>query len=69
MEAPKHWRLRKQRYALVGELCPRCDAKIFPPRDVCPYCGGEVIPEKINEAPMVRVSFLEERAKKLGLNK
>ena len=41
MEIPRHWRLRKQRYALVGEVCPHCDAKIFPPRDVCPYCGGE----------------------------
>ena len=20
---------------------PHCDAKIFPPRDVCPQCGGE----------------------------
>ncbi len=41
MEIPRHWRLKKQRYALVGEVCPHCDAKIFPPRDVCPYCGGE----------------------------
>ena len=41
MEVPRHWRLRKQRYALVGEICPHCDAKIFPPRDVCPECGGE----------------------------
>ena len=41
MEVPRHWRLRKQRYGLVGEVCPHCDAKIFPPRDVCPECGGE----------------------------
>lgn len=41
MEVPRHWRLKKQRYALVGEICPHCDAKIFPPRDVCPECGGE----------------------------
>ena len=41
MEVPRHWRLKKQRYALVGEQCPHCDAKIFPPRDVCPECGGE----------------------------
>jgi hypothetical protein len=33
--------LKKQRYALVGEICPHCKAKIFPPRDVCPECGGE----------------------------
>jgi uncharacterized OB-fold protein len=41
MEVPRYWRLKKQRYALVGEVCPHCDAKIFPPRDVCPHCGGE----------------------------
>lgn len=41
MEVPRHWRLRKQRYALVGEICPHCSNKIFPPRDVCPECGGE----------------------------
>ena len=41
MEIPRHWRLRKQRYALVGEVCPHCEKKIFPPRDVCPYCSQE----------------------------
>ena len=41
MEIPRHWRLKQQRYALVGEICPHCEAKIFPPRDVCPECGDE----------------------------
>jgi uncharacterized protein len=41
MEIPRHWRLKQQRYGLVGEVCPHCAAKIFPPRDVCPNCGGE----------------------------
>ena len=41
MEIPRHWRLRKQRYGLIGEVCPHCDAKLFPPRDVCPECGQE----------------------------
>ncbi len=41
MEAPRHWRLKDQRYGLLGEECPHCKAKIFPPRDVCPECGGE----------------------------
>jgi len=41
MEIPRHWRLKQQRYALVGEVCPHCDARLFPPRDVCPHCGGE----------------------------
>jgi len=41
MEVPRHWRLKKQRYSLVGEVCPHCNAKIFPPRDICTECGGE----------------------------
>ncbi len=41
MEIPRHWRLRKQRYSLVGEVCPHCQVRIFPPRDVCPSCGKE----------------------------
>ena len=41
MEIPRHWRLQKQRYGLTGEVCPHCDAKLFPPRDVCPECGQE----------------------------
>jgi uncharacterized OB-fold protein len=40
-EIPMHWRLKKQRYALIGEVCTntKCERKIFPPRDICPYCG------------------------------
>jgi len=41
MEISRHWRLRNQRYGLVGENCPHCQAKLFPPRDICPECGGE----------------------------
>jgi len=41
MEIPRHWRIRQQRYALVGEVCPHCNAKLFPPRDVCPECGQD----------------------------
>jgi len=41
MEISRHWRLQKQRYSLVGEVCTHCDSKIFPPRDVCPGCGEE----------------------------
>jgi len=41
MEISRHWRLRQQRYSLVGEVCPHCEVKIFPPRDVCPNCAGE----------------------------
>jgi len=38
MEVPRNWRIQKQRYALVGEECPHCKTKIFPPRDICPEC-------------------------------
>ena len=41
IDVPRHWRLRKQRYQLVGEICGCCDAKIFPPRDLCPSCGDK----------------------------
>ena len=40
MRLASHWRTRKQRLSLVGEVCPRCGAKLFPPRDVCPKCNG-----------------------------
>jgi uncharacterized OB-fold protein len=33
------WRLKEQRYKLVGERCPHCSQAIFPPRDICPDCG------------------------------
>jgi hypothetical protein len=39
LEIARHWRLRLQRYGLVGEVCPSCNGKIFPPRDVCPHCA------------------------------
>ena len=42
MEISRHWRLKKQRYGLVGRVCPHCDHKIFPPRSICPHCGGEL---------------------------
>ena len=35
VDGQQHFRL------LVGEVCPHCDYKIFPPSDVCPSCGGE----------------------------
>jgi uncharacterized OB-fold protein len=41
MEVSSHWRVRQQRYGLVGEVCPNCDHKIFPPRDICPECGQD----------------------------
>lgn len=43
MEIARNWRLQKQRYGLVGELCEHCGEKIFPPRDVCPICAEKAI--------------------------
>jgi uncharacterized OB-fold protein len=39
MGIAQNWRIRNQRYSLVGEVCNDCGNKIFPPRDVCPYCA------------------------------
>jgi uncharacterized OB-fold protein len=34
---PRHWRLKNERYRLVGSLCPRCQQPHFPPRPTCSY--------------------------------
>jgi uncharacterized OB-fold protein len=40
MQVPRHWRHRRQSYALQGETCPRCKSHLFPPRAVCPRCAN-----------------------------
>ena len=40
MQIAQNWRLNQQRYQLVGEECPSCNVRIFPPRDVCMECGA-----------------------------
>jgi len=40
MRLASYWRTSKQRLSLVGEECPQCGAKLFPPRDICPKCSG-----------------------------
>lgn len=40
MQVSQHWRLQQQRYQLVGEECPSCGTRIFPPRDVCLECSA-----------------------------
>lgn len=40
MEIPRHWRLKEQRYNLVGEKCEN-NHHVFPPRDICPDCHGD----------------------------
>jgi len=41
MEIARHWRLKEQRYNLVGTACQGCGEKSFPPRQVCPACGSD----------------------------
>ncbi|MFZ2152693.1 MAG: hypothetical protein WAV41_01380 [Microgenomates group bacterium] len=44
-EIPRHWRLKKQRYGLVGDICQVaiCRKQSFPPNGPkekpCPNCG------------------------------
>jgi uncharacterized protein len=40
MSLASDWRTRKQRLSLLGEVCPHCGVKLFPPRDICPKCSG-----------------------------
>jgi len=35
----RNWRLKGQRYGLNGDICPHCEEKHFPPRDLCSDCG------------------------------
>ncbi len=39
-ELARNWRLRDQRYQLIGNRCTNCGAKFFPPRQVCTECRG-----------------------------
>lgn len=39
-EIARHWRLKAQRYSLIGEKCENGHF-VFPPRDICPDCHGE----------------------------
>ena len=41
MHIAQNWRVKTQRYALIGEQCPSCGQFIFPPRDICPECAAE----------------------------
>ncbi len=38
MHIAREWRVRRQRYRLVGEVCDQCGRTLFPPRDTCPHC-------------------------------
>jgi len=66
MEIARHWRLRKQRLNLIGEECPHCEVKIFPPRDICPRCGGGTLNNNLdvrmgNQEVLVVIDIVERR--------
>ena len=42
MHIAQNWRLNGQRYAMKGVRCETCQKVIFPPREVCPYCGANL---------------------------
>ncbi len=65
MEVPRHWRLKKQRYALIGEVCPSCKTPLFPPRAVCPHCGGDAKREYlVQEQPVLAMEAQAQIARK-----
>jgi uncharacterized OB-fold protein len=39
MHVARNWRIRQQRYRLMGEICETCGHALFPPRDTCPHCA------------------------------
>lgn len=41
MHIAREWRVRQQRYRLVGEVCDTCGRVLFPPRDTCPHCAEQ----------------------------
>lgn len=57
VEIPRFWRLQQSRYNLIGEICPHCETKMFPARDLCLGCNEEVpkdlrpVSEIIYQAP------------------
>lgn len=63
MEVPRHWRLKKQRYQLIGEVCPHCDEKIFPPRDICPRCGGGTLNKNLD----LRIGRIDKETNRVNL--
>ena len=49
MNIQQHWRLKPQRYQLIGTKCEKCDSKFFPPKQVCSECKhSELIPYKLS---------------------
>lgn len=50
MSVPRYWREIKYRYRLIGEMCTKCGAVLFPRRAVCPRCECKDLEEcKLSE--------------------
>jgi hypothetical protein len=64
MEIPRHWRLKAQRYRLVGISCPTCGHLMFPPRPVCPHCTA-----RLGQIVSWILLVLPNQSIKLGLNR
>lgn len=43
MTIPLFWRLKKQKYILIGNKCEGCNEVFFPPRIICPNCRRDGI--------------------------
>jgi len=41
LQLPRDWRLRGERYQLIGGRCSRCGRLHFPRRPICLECGAE----------------------------
>lgn len=41
MPSPRYWREIPARYRLEASRCDGCGKLVYPPRRVCPACGGE----------------------------
>jgi uncharacterized OB-fold protein len=47
----RYWREIPQRYRFEAEKCRSCGAVAFPPRPICPACGGkEFAPTRLAES-------------------
>jgi len=50
MPSPRYWREMPQRYRFEAGKCKKCGKVMFPPRIVCPACGGrDFTPTHIND--------------------
>ncbi|MBK8048664.1 MAG: hypothetical protein IPK16_16995 [Anaerolineales bacterium] len=57
MAIPNHWRTKKQRYSLHGDVCMHCQQAVFPPRGVCPHCHRPMHGAAQESQPVLAVNF------------